>query len=124
FFMHKLQERIAILAESGGSMFCRKVLQINFNSWHYSDANLWASLITKIFEDLKEYGDRIAGKETVGELFRNLYSTQELLAETKEEKAAVEEKIGTLEKEKAIMEHSIHQRARQLEGLSFKEVFS
>ena len=50
FFMNKLQKRIDYLSRKGGNDFCKKILPITFNSWHYSDSNLWASLITKIFE--------------------------------------------------------------------------
>ena len=32
--------------------YCRDVVQIHFNAWHYMDANLWASLVTHIFNEL------------------------------------------------------------------------
>jgi KAP family P-loop domain/LGFP repeat len=34
--------------------FCRDILQIEFNAWHYLDANLWASLVAEVFERLME----------------------------------------------------------------------
>lgn len=64
FFMDKLKERIEFLAgetrkaqllpEPGKSAYCSHVAQINFNAWHYVDANLWASLACRIFEGLDE----------------------------------------------------------------------
>lgn len=30
----------------------RKIAQITFNAWHYAESNLWASLITHIFDEL------------------------------------------------------------------------
>ena len=30
--------------------WCREIVPIYFNAWHYLDANLWASLITEIFQ--------------------------------------------------------------------------
>ena len=53
FFMNKLQTNIRQLADTKNALFCQNVIQINFNSWHYSDSNLWASLITKIFDELE-----------------------------------------------------------------------
>jgi hypothetical protein len=32
--------------------WCREIVPIYFNAWHYHDANLWASLVTEIFEGL------------------------------------------------------------------------
>src|SRR5262249_52749510 len=32
-----------------------RVVQINFNAWHYIDANLWASLATRIFGGLSDF---------------------------------------------------------------------
>lgn len=35
--------------------WCKHVVPIYFNAWHYSDANLWASLVTQVFEALFNY---------------------------------------------------------------------
>jgi hypothetical protein len=32
--------------------WCRQIVPIYFNAWHYSDSNLWASLVTQVFEAL------------------------------------------------------------------------
>jgi hypothetical protein len=32
--------------------WCQKIVPIYFNAWHYSDSNLWASLITEVFDKL------------------------------------------------------------------------
>ncbi len=37
------------------SKYVENIVQVKFNSWHYSDANLWASLITEIFDSLKKF---------------------------------------------------------------------
>lgn len=36
------------------SPFCSNIIQIRFNAWHYLDSNLWASLVTEIFDKLFE----------------------------------------------------------------------
>lgn len=56
FFMRSIQvaaERMARRArETEDSRFCGNIVQINFNAWHYSDANLWASLVSHILDQL------------------------------------------------------------------------
>jgi len=57
FFMDRMWDRIrsmAIEAERAGEgkRFHTRVAQIRFNAWHYIDANLWASLVSHIIEEL------------------------------------------------------------------------
>ncbi len=63
FFMEKLHERIDFLAYHAGERETRdeqcafhgRVVQIMFNAWNYVEANLWASLVTHIFESLHNW---------------------------------------------------------------------
>jgi len=68
FFMGKLREYISQIAShyqqeeeknKVKAMWCSRVAQIEFNAWHFSDSNLWASLVTRIYEGL----DRELNKE-------------------------------------------------------------
>src|SRR5882672_8346044 len=57
FFMGQLKERVEKLSASGEGRnpewpFYRNVIQIDFNAWHYIEANLWASLAIRVFEGL------------------------------------------------------------------------
>lgn len=54
FFMGLMRDRIQDLAKNGGPDYVRRVVQIDFNAWHYHDTNLWASLAMHIFEGLAE----------------------------------------------------------------------
>jgi KAP family P-loop domain len=36
--------------------FVKRIVQIRFNAWHYSDANLWASLTSVFFDQLRQGG--------------------------------------------------------------------
>lgn len=65
FFMQEMFTKIASLAELSQkqredkaadtkSSFCRNIVQIRFNAWHYLDSDLWASLVTEIFDKLFE----------------------------------------------------------------------
>ncbi|SMD45311.1 Putative peptidoglycan-binding domain-containing protein [Aquiflexum balticum DSM 16537] len=121
FFMNKLQERIDFLQGDEKNIFCKKILQINFNSWHYSDANLWASLITKIFDDLNSFGKE--KPENLNALFKNLNSTKELLNDTKVEKDRVEGEIKILNQQKKIFEEAVEKNSNDLVPLDFEEIF-
>ncbi len=55
FFMNKLKDKISSLSGSKNPSYCEGVVQIHFNAWSYLDANLWASLVTQIFQKLNEY---------------------------------------------------------------------
>ena len=56
FFMSLLRKRIGALADmsraASKSAFHREIVQIEFNAWQYMDANLWASMIAHIFDQL------------------------------------------------------------------------
>jgi len=60
FFMGKLRKYVSQVAShyqqeeqesEAEAMWCSRVVQIEFNAWHFSDSNLWASLVTRIYED-------------------------------------------------------------------------
>jgi len=56
FFMRKLREKIIRLSEGDGAgTYCEGIVHIHFNAWSYLDANLWASIISRIFEGLNDY---------------------------------------------------------------------
>lgn len=123
FFMNKLQKRIDYLSGKGGDEFCKKILPITFNSWHYSDSNLWASLITKIFEELEDYG-KTNQKDAVDELFQNLNSTKELLEKTKDDKSKVDNQIDKLIDEKTDFDKDAKKQADELKVLSLAEMIN
>ncbi|MDH3379667.1 MAG: P-loop NTPase fold protein, partial [Gammaproteobacteria bacterium] len=65
FFMQEMYKKIASLADlskkqhkrkkaEAKSPFCSNIVQIRFNAWHYLDSNLWASLVTEIFDKMFE----------------------------------------------------------------------
>ena len=119
FFMHLLRKRVAMLAEAARgaeerkeeSFFCAHVRQITFNSWHYSDANLWASLVTHIFDSLavdeeaEESGRRISEEkraeleEQRNDLLKELHSAKVLKRELKTAEARnedIDKKLGSV----------------------------
>jgi KAP family P-loop domain len=55
-FMNLIDRRIKSLTlearRAVPTRWCREIIPIYFNAWHYSDSNLWASLVTEVFESL------------------------------------------------------------------------
>lgn len=104
FFMQQLRTDIKKLTEAEGQVdYCQGIAQIHFNAWSYLDANLWASLVSRIFEGLQEYitGDDLANgfkNEILAELTSKLVITYEEVSDFEVKKKETEDKIKSLEK--------------------------
>lgn len=51
-FIDLLDEQLGDLMKQPGNAFHKKIVPIRFNAWHYLDTNLWASLVSEIFDQL------------------------------------------------------------------------
>ncbi|MGK3966532.1 P-loop NTPase fold protein [Sorangium sp. So ce118] len=106
FFMRKLREAVAELTDASGAgtpgyeRYHESVVPIEFNAWHYAEANLWASLVDHIFQSLSEYLFQTAKieKERVEKLFNELETSRRIreeadqeLIRARSERAAAEE---------------------------------
>ncbi len=111
FFMEKLHSEVEKFSQLKNAAFVENVVQVRFNSWHYADTNLWASLVSEIFQELHKYA-KIDNKED--ELTR-LQQSLNLAMGQKEAAAAnqkeLEERVARLEGQKA-------ERRKRLEDLS------
>ncbi len=66
FFMDSVRNRIEQLVSHGELQsktqaevpFWKRIIQIEFNAWHYVEGELWASLVDHIFNQLRLAGDR------------------------------------------------------------------
>ena len=108
FFMGMLRGRIGELAGSGSPKYCRRVVQIGFNAWHYADTNLWASLADVIFRALAD-ADRDPHRDPHrqrGELRRLLAETVDRHDELAELNQRAEEEVARL---KAKVDEADHQ---------------
>jgi Domain of unknown function (DUF4062)/KAP family P-loop domain len=80
FFMRRMQTRVremqqatlSSLRRGATTPFCDNVVQIPFNAWNYVDSNLWASLMTRIFEELAP----ATSDESRNYVFQRLESTR------------------------------------------------
>jgi hypothetical protein len=51
-FMDLLDEQLDKIAATPGRTFYKHIIPIRFNAWHYLDTNLWANLVSEIFDQL------------------------------------------------------------------------
>ncbi|HWA90316.1 MAG TPA: P-loop NTPase fold protein [Rhizomicrobium sp.] len=87
FFMKSLQAAVDRFAGSGRDAYCEKVVPIWFNAWHYHDANLWASLVSHIFEELSLHvSPQSPEADSLAKLRKDLASTQTDLKAAQAEK--------------------------------------
>ncbi|MCB0296583.1 MAG: hypothetical protein KDG51_15400, partial [Calditrichaeota bacterium] len=84
------------------------IAQIQFNAWHYVDANLWASLAARIFDGLARHIALDKGtsvEDQRSELYRELELAHEAVQELEQDKEQVEtrrrEEEGNLQKIRA-----------------------
>jgi WD40 repeat protein len=94
FLIKQVQARVRRLARRSqqvpGSAYCAYVRNVEFNAWHYADANLWASLVTHIFDELAKPEPGVGVADERG--------AREQLARLEEELAAQSELRSRLER--------------------------
>ena len=124
-FMQLMQEKVKDLTKKARTArqdpekpqdypACEHVRQITFNAWHYADANLWASLVTYIFEELaRPGGKRIANEEYV-ELVHQLETTRSLREEAEQRQDAAREERARRIDELDGVRRSRHETAEAL----------
>ncbi len=69
FFIEQIKKSVKALQDEGRPELHQRVVEIEFNAWHASDANLWASLITEIFDRI---WDAVRPAQDTGEDAREL----------------------------------------------------
>jgi hypothetical protein len=101
FFMRMMQERIEKLKKAaqgaeGETAYCKNIVQLKFNAWHYIDKDLWASLTSEIFEGLA--GALVKKDDADSEykrahLLANTIKSKDELAKAEREKNEAEAKL-------------------------------
>ena len=131
FFMNKLHERIELKSQSllkeksDQKNYCENIAQIQFNAWYYVDANLWASLVDKIFQSLGENVGLLSDEQKKeAKLYKQLASTEKL-------KERAEQSIQEIENKKTDLQNKLDQlkiekkkKADELIDVKAKDVFN
>lgn len=113
FFMERLFEEVEALKGSHQDppLYWERICQIRFNAWHYAETNLWASLVSTIFNELRTYCD---GPGEKGDEFNKLLNQLELAAALRNEaEEKVKEAVGKHEAALKRVEEA-NQRFREL----------
>ncbi|MCX2582733.1 P-loop NTPase fold protein [Pedobacter sp. MR22-3] len=124
FFMNKLNMQIQDYC--GLPNYCSGVVQIHFNAWSYMDANLWASMVSRIFEGLQFY---IKGQNATDDekgliqkqLNQQLVITSDELSKISDEKARVTLEIKKLQAKKSSAKTILTARINSIKRGSFKK---
>ncbi len=135
FFMEKLKNKITSLSNSPIENYENGICHIHFNAWSYLDANLWASIATRIFEGLYDYIDnnypskdekdkikeKLNKKITLLENKNEFFEREKMNA--KKEKDRLEKERNKLKKEKNEKENEIEKTTlKALIGKGIKEL--
>ncbi len=79
FFMDRLYDKIEELSKAPGAdppLYWNRICQMRFNAWHYTETNLWASLVSTIFAQLCKFLDPL---ETDEDQFNQLLNQLEVV---------------------------------------------
>jgi KAP-like P-loop domain-containing protein/TIR domain-containing protein len=124
FFMQHLKNRVGEIMkkaqESGRAQkeidYYKRIVQIEFNAWHYGEGNLWASLVEHIFQNLTIEGESAdAVKQRQEKLLKQL--TTEQMAEQQAQAAEVVEIKRLEDKEKEIKDVE-DQQEKEIDNLA------
>ncbi|WP_428943752.1 P-loop NTPase fold protein [Pantoea sp. FN060301] len=119
FFMSQMRKTVTTLAQrpqqQGASPYCSSVVQITFNAWHYAETNLWASLVSAIFEKLAihVFGGTPTERQQaqlIAELASAKAVTDEVLAEERrasEQLKKEENRLDELRKKRLVEEQKL-----------------
>ncbi len=103
--MRLLHQQIADLTKRADDVFCKKIVQIHFNAWHYLDTNLWANLVSEIFDRLfADLSDRPDTKHKVEALKKKLAEEGALALEAK--KALADASLSRVDAEQKLQDAS------------------
>ncbi|MBC5833682.1 hypothetical protein G6N05_02170 [Flavobacterium sp. F372] len=130
FFMRKLKENIQVLSkENPQKAFCEGVANVHFNAWSYMDANLWASIVTRIFESLEEYINGLnlpqkEKKEIENELFQKLTISKEEHLELENQQNQVKKRLHELKTNKKNIKRELKAKINSIRTKSLKDILN
>ncbi len=123
FFMEKLSQQIDKLSVEKSNKYVKNVVQVKFNAWHYSDGNLWASLVTHIFEELNNFAHKGNFDEnSVKDLYAKLDLTSIAITENEDQIAIVGGQLNDIEAKKNELEEIIKDKKLKLTMLSNHDI--
>jgi hypothetical protein len=104
YFLNAIRRRIDQLIESeeirpraqGEIPFWKRIVQVDFNAWHYVEGDLWSSLVDHIFTQLNLASEKVTDNEVERRqryYLRQLETTSESLRRLEARKDEIERKL-------------------------------
>ncbi len=128
FFMKKLKERIQLLSDTNPEKgFCGGIAHVHFNAWSYMDTNLWAGIITRIFDGLNLY----IQNNTAGDYYKNeiekvltqkLNITHSELEELEKKKGVIDAQLKKLNEKKKRIEGLLQKKVKDIKSKSMLQI--
>jgi hypothetical protein len=129
FFMKSIHAEVAAIQNkyhnNPKSFFCVHVVQIEFNAWHYVDTNLWASLVSTIFEKLANHvSPENTFEEQQADFLSDLGSTKTIIREIEAEKERAQNLIQERQDNLLKLQAERTQKEVSLKELRFQDIRS
>lgn len=115
-------KRIGKMMDNPESDYLPNIVQVEFNAWHYVEADLWASLVTHLFDNLRVQQDDELGllKERRKRILEEMEASAKLAARKEDERASAEQQLNDVrDRLRELQRNRAQARAR----LSAGEVF-
>jgi hypothetical protein len=132
FFMNKLRRAVADLsAEARGlevmqrDHWCyKRIVQIEFNAWHYVEGNLWASMVEHILSNLRfsEEPEPTVTETLQADLIEKLGFAKEAAAESEKKEQDAAKKVSAAETAVAAAKLAHDTRREELQALSVESI--
>ncbi|HEX8113516.1 MAG TPA: P-loop NTPase fold protein, partial [Kofleriaceae bacterium] len=115
FFIEQVKKQIAELKREARPELYQNPIEIEFNAWHASDSNLWASLVTHIFDEIWEKVSPTGNEEPEA-------ARRRLLKQIEEARGAVHEAEAQVEYGRIALERAEQDLARKQADLAWDRV--
>lgn len=124
YFMANIRKEIEVLSATKNLDYCDRIVHVEFNSWFYRDADLWSSLVAKIFYELNVFLNEDENEPSVDSFYKELTSVKEDL-----EVVSIELKEIQLEQTELALKLSAataekDRKAEKLSGVKIKDILS
>lgn len=107
-------------------LFCDSIIQIRFNAWHYVDANLWASLVSHIFEEISNKISNKDNSNIMDEIklpfMEEFESTKELKRQLVSKKDIYKKIYNVKENELKNLDEKIKQKEKEKSNIKISEI--
>ncbi|MFC0518213.1 P-loop NTPase fold protein [Mucilaginibacter angelicae] len=129
FFMSRLRDQVHYLGRSGQDFYCKGIVQIYFNSWSYLDANLWASIVSTIFDQLRQFigGSTLSDQDeedALNILNEEMGIVNEEMGAISEKKQQVQQQKDKLQQQRDDLEADLEKQLREVGKKSLDNVLA